>query len=66
MAGRTTLIATHRLAGLEAVDEILVFREGWIVEQGQHHDLMQMGGYYRRMWDLQNQVLADGIVTRET
>jgi thiol reductant ABC exporter CydC subunit len=66
MAGRTTLIATHRLAGLEAVDEILVLREGRFVEQGQHHDLMQMGGYYRRMWDMQNQVLADAIVVRET
>ena len=64
MAGCTTLIATHRLAGLEAVDEILVLREGRVVERGHHHDLMQMRGYYRRMWDMQNGVLADGVVAR--
>jgi thiol reductant ABC exporter CydC subunit len=58
-AGRTTLIITHRLVGLEDADEILVLRAGRVVERGQHHDLMQMGGLYRRMWDLQNQVLAE-------
>jgi thiol reductant ABC exporter CydC subunit len=58
-AGRTTVTITHRLAGLEAADEILVLRAGRVVERGTHHDLMQMGGLYRRMWDLQNQVLAD-------
>jgi ABC-type multidrug transport system fused ATPase/permease subunit len=57
MAGRTTLIFTHRLAGLEAVDEIVVLREGRIVERGTHHELWQMGGLYRRMWELQHQVL---------
>ena len=59
-AGRTTLLITHRLAGLEAADEILVLRAGRIVERGRHHDLMQMGGLYRRMWDLQNQILLEG------
>lgn len=67
MAGRTTLIITHRLAGLGAVDEILVLRAGRVVERGTHQDLWQMGGLYRRMWDLQNQVLADtgGVFTEE-
>jgi ABC-type multidrug transport system fused ATPase/permease subunit len=59
MAGRTTLIITHRLGGLEAVNEILVLRAGRIVERGPHHELWQMGGYYRRMWELQHQVLAE-------
>ena len=59
-AGRTTLLITHRLAGLEAADEILVLRAGRVVERGRHHDLMQMGGLYRRMWDLQNQILLEG------
>jgi thiol reductant ABC exporter CydC subunit len=58
MAGRTTLLITHRLVGLEAMDEILVLCKGRIVERGRHHDLWQMGGLYRRMWDLQNQVLT--------
>jgi ATP-binding cassette subfamily C protein CydC len=58
-AGRTTLTITHRLVGVQAADEILVLRAGRIVERGQHHDLWQMGGVYRRMWDLQNQVFVD-------
>ena len=56
--GRATLLITHRLVGLEAADEILVLRTGRIVERGRHHDLMQMDGLYRRMWELQNQVFA--------
>ena len=59
MAGRTTLIITHRLVGLEAVGEILVLRAGRIVERGPHHELWGMGGVYRRMWDLQRQSLQD-------
>ena len=61
MAGRTTLLVTHRLAGLETMDEILVLRQGQIVERGKHQDLLQRGGFYRRMWDLQNQVLSEGL-----
>jgi ATP-binding cassette subfamily C protein CydC len=59
MAGRTALIITHRLTGLEAVDEIIVLRAGRVVERGPHHDLIGMGGFYRRMWDVQHQVLAE-------
>jgi ABC-type multidrug transport system fused ATPase/permease subunit len=57
MAERTTLLITHRLVGLEAADEILVLREGRIVERGRHHELLQMGGVYYRMWELQKQNL---------
>jgi thiol reductant ABC exporter CydC subunit len=59
MPHKTTLIITHRLVGLEAVDQILVMRAGRILERGCHHDLLQMGGMYRRMWESQNQMLAD-------
>jgi thiol reductant ABC exporter CydC subunit len=61
MVGRTTLIITHRLVGLETVDEVLVLRAGRIVERGPHHDLWQMGGLYRRMGDLQNRVLPRDV-----
>jgi ABC-type multidrug transport system fused ATPase/permease subunit len=64
MAGRTTLLITHRLAGLEAMDEILVLCAGRVVERGTHHDLWQAGGLYRRMADLQRQVLADQMDTK--
>ncbi len=58
-AGRATLLITHRLVGLEAADEILVLRDGRVAERGRHVDLMQMGALYRRMWDLQNQILLE-------
>jgi ABC-type multidrug transport system fused ATPase/permease subunit len=61
MVGRTTLWITHRLVGLDRVDEILVLQEGRVAEQGRHHDLIQMGGLYRRMWDLQSQVLVNTL-----
>ncbi len=57
MEGRTTLMITHRLVGMEWMDEILVLKRGRIVERGTHRQLLELGGFYRQMWDLQNQVL---------
>jgi len=54
---RTTLMITHRLVGLENVDEILVLRAGRVVERGRPDELLQMDGLYRRMWHLQQQTL---------
>jgi len=49
-SGRTTLLVTHRLAGLEAVDEIVVLQAGRVVERGTHAELMDSGRLYARMW----------------
>jgi len=57
MAGRTSLLITHRLLGLEAASEILVLHAGRVVERGRHHELMQIGGLYSQMWELQNQIV---------
>ncbi len=54
MPGRTTLLITHRLIGLETMDEILVMEHGRVVERGRHEDLIRANGLYRRMWELQN------------
>jgi ATP-binding cassette subfamily B protein len=43
---------------VEVADEILVLKAGRIVERGRHPDLLQMGGLYCQMWNLQNQVLT--------
>ncbi len=59
MQGRSTLMITHRLVGLDDFDEILVLDQGRIVERGRHADLLQIDGHYRRLWDIQNQILAD-------
>jgi ABC-type multidrug transport system fused ATPase/permease subunit len=57
-AGRSLLLITHRLAGLEDMHEILVLQHGRVVERGTHADLLAAGGLYARMVEIQNQVLA--------
>ncbi|HEY3476685.1 MAG TPA: thiol reductant ABC exporter subunit CydC, partial [Anaerolineales bacterium] len=59
MRGKTSLLITHRLVGLENVDEILVMSHGRIVERGTHEELLAQRGLYRRLWDLQNRILSD-------
>jgi ATP-binding cassette subfamily C protein CydCD len=59
MAGRTTLVITHRLSGLESMDEILALQAGHAVERGSHADLLALGGLYCHMWELERQVFAE-------
>lgn len=49
-AGRTTLLVTHRLAGLSVLDEIVVLADGRVVQRGTPTELMEVAGPYRRMW----------------
>jgi thiol reductant ABC exporter CydC subunit len=49
-AGRSVVLITHRLAGLEAVDEILVMEAGTVVERGDHDHLLGRGGRYAALW----------------
>jgi ATP-binding cassette, subfamily B, bacterial len=53
LPGRTSLTIAHRLATVLRADSILVLEEGRLVEQGSHADLMQKGGLYARLADLQ-------------
>jgi ATP-binding cassette subfamily C protein len=50
LAGRTTLIIAHRLSAVRQADRILVFENGHIVEEGDHHSLMQQGGLYHKLY----------------
>lgn len=59
MRDRTTLMITHRLVGLEDVDEILVLAAGRVVERGRHADLLAREGVYHHLWDLQRQELLE-------
>ncbi|HEX5809269.1 MAG TPA: thiol reductant ABC exporter subunit CydD [Anaerolineales bacterium] len=52
------LLITHRLVGLQYVDEILVIDNGRLVERGTQAELLQQKGLYRRLWDLQNDILS--------
>jgi ATP-binding cassette subfamily C protein CydC len=56
---RSLLLITHRLVGMEHMDEILVLDHGGIVERGIHTELLVTGGLYRRLWDVQNRILLD-------
>lgn len=53
MEGHTTLVIAHRLSTLSGMDRILVFKDGKIVEDGSHEELIEIGGHYACMWDMQ-------------
>jgi ATP-binding cassette subfamily C protein CydC len=55
--GRTTLHITHRLLGMERMNEILVLERGNIVECGIHEELLAMEGLYRQLFDIQEGML---------
>ncbi|MDP6037940.1 MAG: ATP-binding cassette domain-containing protein, partial [Candidatus Latescibacteria bacterium] len=53
MQGRTTFIIAHRLSTVQHADQILVLDEGRIVQTGHHHELLEKGGLYKKLCDLQ-------------
>jgi ABC-type multidrug transport system fused ATPase/permease subunit len=59
MHGKTSLLITHRLIGLENMSEIMVMDQGCIVERGTHQELLHHKGLYWRLYELQNRILAD-------
>ena len=53
MAGRTSFIVAHRLSTVRNADLILVMKDGHIVEQGRHEDLIAANGFYTRLYQAQ-------------
>ena len=53
MENRTTLVVAHRLSTIEKADKIIVMDAGRVVEMGNHHVLLQKGGHYKKLYDLQ-------------
>ena len=53
MEGRTSFIVAHRLSTIREADVILVMRDGHIVEQGRHDELMALDGFYAKLYKSQ-------------
>jgi ATP-binding cassette subfamily B protein len=53
MKGRTSIVIAHRLSTIIDADLILVMEEGRLIEQGRHHELLESGGLYARLYDTQ-------------
>jgi ATP-binding cassette subfamily B protein len=53
MEGRTSFVIAHRLSTIHNADLILVMRDGNIVEQGAHEELLEQGGFYAELYNSQ-------------
>jgi len=65
MRGRTTFVIAQRLRTVKAADQILVMRNGQIVERGRHEELLEHGGFYREIYDLELRDQEEALVRAE-
>ena len=56
---RTSILIAHRLSTILAADEILVIKDGQIVERGEHKDLVKQGGVYTELYNTQFKRIPD-------
>ncbi len=61
MKGRTSFVIAHRLSTVKDADLILVIKEGDIVEQGTHEELLEKGGFYEKLYNSQFEECRDEI-----
>jgi subfamily B ATP-binding cassette protein MsbA len=61
-SGRTTFVIAHRLSTIQSADQILVIEGGEIVERGTHHDLLDLDGRYRQLYDKQYRFERDRFI----
>jgi ATP-binding cassette, subfamily B, multidrug efflux pump len=58
MKGRTSIVIAHRLSTIQKADRILVLHKGEIVESGTHDSLLELGGYYTQLHQMQLKMMA--------
>ena len=58
-AGRSVLLISHRFSSVRDADRIFVLRHGELIEQGDHAELMQLGGLYAELFELQASAYVD-------
>ena len=59
MKGRTSIVVAHRLSTIASLDRIIVLKNGKIVEQGSHEELLNNHGAYDRLWSRQSGAFVD-------
>jgi ATP-binding cassette subfamily B protein len=59
MKQRTTLLISHRVSTVRHADQIIVLRDGRVVERGTHDQLLALGGYYDELY--QKQLLEEEL-----
>ena len=53
IAGRTSIVIAHRLSTIQRADQIIVLDKGEIREMGTHQELLQKGGFYSKLYEMQ-------------
>ena len=58
MKGRTSFVVAHRLSTIRNASLILVMKDGKIIEQGTHEELLEKGGFYNTIYNSQFQAMS--------
>ena len=58
MKGRTSFVIAHRLSTIKNADLILVIKNGYLVEQGTHEELLEKNGFYSQLYNAQFQEMS--------